>query len=370
MTATIREVASAAGVSVATVSRVVSGSHHRVSAATRDRVLAAVARLRYHPNLVARGLKKRVTGTIGLIVPDISNPFFPAIARGIEDVAHRAGLAVLLCNTYEDLAKERIYLTLLEKRMVDGLIFATVGANTAHLRMLRRGRVPVVLVARAPDGVEMDAVLVDNRLGAHEATAHLLRLGHRRIAFIGGPPALPVARERLAGYRDALAAARVRADRSLIVEGAFRADGGQAAVAALLRRRASFSAIVAANDLMAIGAMEALRLGGRRVPQDVAVVGFDDITFASVVEPPLTTVAQPKYRMGCLAMERMLELLNGADRRPRRIVLEPHLVVRRSCGAPPPRPTPALPGRMRLAPAMATRPGRRSHTTDEEGSHR
>ncbi|MDR7544813.1 MAG: LacI family DNA-binding transcriptional regulator [Armatimonadota bacterium] len=333
MTVTIREVAQAAGVSVATVSRVVSGSAYGVRPDTRGRVLAAVARLRYQPNLVARGLKKRVTGTVGLIVPDISNPFFPAIARGIEDVASRAGMGVLLCNTYEDLAKERTYLALLDKRMVDGLIFATVGANTAHLRMLRRQGVPVVLVARAPDRVSIDAVLVDNRRGAREATEHLLRLGHRRIAFIGGPPTLPVANERLAGYQDALASAGIVADPAVICDGGFRAEGGGAAVRELLERRTRFTAIVAANDLMAIGGMEELRRCGRRVPQDVAVVGFDDITFASLVEPRLTTVAQPKYRMGCLAMERLLELLGGGDRRPRRLVLEPRLVVRDSCGA-------------------------------------
>lgn len=322
----------AAGVSVATVSRVVSGSDHRVSAATRRRVLAAVARLRYQPNLVARGLKSRVTHTIGLIVPDISNPFYPAIARGIEDVANGAGLAVLLCNTYEDLAKERSYLALLRKRMVDGLIFATVGANTRHLRMLRRQGVPVVLIARAPEGVSIDAVLVDNRRGGREATEHLLRLGHRRIAFIG-PHAHPVERDRLAGYQDALRAAGVRVNPALLGDGNFSAEGGAAAVDSLLRRRVRFSAIVACNDLMAIGAMEKLRARGRRLPEDVAVVGFDDITFASLVEPQLTTVAQPKYRMGRLAMERMMELLNGGDRRPRRLVLEPALVVRRSCGA-------------------------------------
>ncbi len=333
MTATIREVAASARVSVATVSRVVSGSPHRVSAETRRRVLAAVARLHYHPNLVARGLKKRITHTIGLIVPDISNPFFPAIARGIEDVASRAGLAVLLCNTYEDLAKESSYLTLLSKRMVDGLIFATVGANTEHLRMLRRQRVPVVLIARAPVDVEIDAVLVDNRRGAREATEHLLRLGHRRIAFIGGPATVSSATERLAGYRDAMDAAGVRVDSALVIDGGFRADGGAAAVAGLLRREISFTAILAGNDLMAIGAMEELRRHGRRLPEDVAVVGFDDITFASLVEPPLTTVAQPKYRMGCLAMERLLELIGGGGHRPRRLVLEPQLVIRRSCGA-------------------------------------
>jgi LacI family transcriptional regulator len=330
---TIREVAREAGVSVATVSRVVTGSHHRVRPATRRRVQAAVARLRYQPNLIARGLKKRITHTIGLIVPDISNPFFPAIARGIEDVASRAGLGVLLCNTYEDLAKERAYLALLDNRMVDGLIFATAGANTGHLRMLRRRGVPVVLVARAPDRVGIDAVLVDNRGGARAATAHLIGLGHREIAFVGGPASVRVDVEREAGYREALDAAGIPVNPRLILQGDFRAEGGAAAVSALLERGERFTAIFAANDLMAIGAMEELRRRGRHVPQDVAIVGFDDITFASLVEPRLTTVAQPKYRMGSLAMERLLELLSGGSRRPRRLVLDPQLVVRDSCGA-------------------------------------
>jgi LacI family transcriptional regulator len=333
MTATIREVAQAAGVSVATVSRVVSGSSHHVRPDTRGRVVAAVARLRYQPNLVARGLKKRVTNTIGLIVPDISNPFYPAIARGIEDVASRAGRGVLLCNTYEDLTKERAYLSLLDKRMVDGLIFATVGANTSHLRMLRRRGVPVVLIARAPDQVNIDAVLVDNRRGGREATEHLLRLGHERIAFIGGPAALAVADERRTGYVDALSAAGLAFDPALIRHANFQADGGSAAVGSLLDGGVSFTAIVATNDLMAIGAMEELRRRGYGVPREVAVVGFDDITFASLVEPRLTTIAQPKYRMGCLAMERLLELLGGERSRPRRTVLEPELIVRESCGA-------------------------------------
>ncbi|MDR7420044.1 MAG: LacI family DNA-binding transcriptional regulator [Armatimonadota bacterium] len=332
MAVTIHDVAQAAGVSVATVSRVVSGSVHHVRPETRARVQAAVTQLRYRPNLVARGLKQRVTHTVGLIVPDISNPFFPAIARGVEDVASRAGKGVLLCNTDEDLTKERAYLNLLDTRMVDGLIFATVGTNPGHLRMLRRRGVPVVLIARAPRGVGIDAVLVDNRRGTREATEHLLRLGHRKIAFIGGPTTLPDAAERRTGYEEALAAAGIPVAPALIRDGGFRAEGGAAAVGALLDQRVPFTAIVAANDLMAIGAMEKLRRRGRRIPDDVAIVGFDDITFARLVEPRLTTVAQPKYRMGCLAMERLLEVIGG-DRRPRRAVLEPKLVVRDSCGA-------------------------------------
>jgi LacI family transcriptional regulator len=331
--ATIRDVARRARVSVATVSRVVNHSAHRVDPATRQRVMAAVADLGYQANPIAVSLKKRASRTVALIVPNISNPFFPAIARGIEDTARQHGYAVLLCNTYEDLDREHEYLELLRKRWVDGMLFATVGSNTRHLQDLRRDGLPVVLVARDVDGLTIDAVLVDNFRGAVDATTHLLHLGHRAIAYIAGPPSLRVALERRRGHLHALAAAGLDADDALIAEGDFTADGGRAAIATLLGRGARFSAVVAANDLMAIGAMEALRAVDRRIPHDVAVVGFDDITFASLVSPALTTVAQPKYRMGQLAMERLLELMAGESAAGRRIMLDPQLIVRQSCGA-------------------------------------
>ncbi len=333
MSATIRDVARRARVSVATVSRVVNRTTHRVRPTTRRRVLAVVKSLGYHPNVIAQSLKKRASRTVALIVPDISNPFFPAIARGIEDAARQRGYAVLLCNTYEDLDREDAYLQLLRKRWVDGLIFATVGSNTRHLRALRREGLPVVLVARDVDGITIDAVLVDNFRGAFDATNHLIGLGHRSIAHIAGPASLRVAQERRRGYQRGLAEAGVRQDDALVAEGDFTADGGRAAIETLLGRGQRFSGVVAANDLMAIGAMEALRAVGRRVPDEVAVVGFDDITFASLVSPALTTVAQPKYRMGQIAMERLLEVMAGESAAGRRIVLTAQLVVRESCGA-------------------------------------
>jgi len=331
--ATIRDVARRAGVSVATVSRVVNHSAHKVSEETRRRVLEAIEELGYQPNDVARGLKKRTSHTIGLIVPDISNPFYPAIARGIEDVANAHGYAVVLCNTYEDLAKEREYLSLLRRRWADGLIFATVGVNTKHLRWLRGHRVPVVLVARDVEGVEIDAVLVDNFRGAYLAVRHLIGLGHQRIGFIGGPRSLHVSRERHRGYLHAIADAGIDPDPELHVEGNFRAEGGEEAMRQLLHLQPPLSAVFAANDLMAIGAMNAIKRAGFRIPEDIAVVGFDDITFASLVEPPLTTVAQPKYRMGTIAMTLLLERMEGKEDGPRKIVLDPELVVRDSCGA-------------------------------------
>jgi len=333
---TIRDVALYAGVSVATVSRVINDSAHKVHGTTRRRVLRAVARLGYHPNAVAQGLRRGTTRTIALIVPDITNPFFPAVARGVEDVARRHGYALVLGNTDGDPARERAYLDILRKRWVDGVLFASASGDARPLRALRAGEVPAVLIAREATDGEIDTVLVDSFAGMRLATSHLLRLGHRRIAYIGGPRGLPVARERLRGYHQALHDHGIRPDPRLVVAGDFRVDGGRAAMRRLLARQRAFTALVAANDLMAIGAMEVLRAAGRRIPEDVAVVGFDDIPFAAFVEPPLTTVAQPTYRLGALAMERLLALMRGEAVDARRMVLKPQLVVRRSCGARPP----------------------------------
>jgi DNA-binding LacI/PurR family transcriptional regulator len=290
-------------------------------------------RLGYHPNAVAQALRRGTSHSIALIVPDISNPFFPAIARGAEDVARRHGYALVLGNTDGDPARERTYLDILRKRWVDGVLFASAGGGARHLAALRASGVPAVLIARDVARGGIDTVVVDSFAGMRQATTHLLRLGHRRIAYIGGPGTLPVARERLRGYRQALRDFHVPVDRTLVAAGDFRVDGGRTAVRRFLARRRAFTAVVAANDLLAIGAMEALRAAGRRLPEDVAVVGFDDIPFAAFVDPPLTTVAQPTYRLGALAMERLLVLMDGGATPSRRTVLQPQLVVRRSCGA-------------------------------------
>ncbi|MDQ7850245.1 MAG: LacI family DNA-binding transcriptional regulator [Armatimonadota bacterium] len=362
---TIRDVALHAGVSVATVSRVINDSPHKVHPVTRRRVLRAVAHLGYYPNAVAQGLRRGTTRTIALIVPDISNPFFPAVARGVEDVARRHGYALVLGNTDGDAARERAYLEILRKRWVDGVLFASASGDARPLRMLRAGGVPAVLIAREATDGEIDTVLVDSFAGMRLATAHLLRLGHRRIAYIGGPRGLPVARERLRGYRQALRDQGICPDPRLVVAGDFRVEGGRTAVRRLLARRSTFTALAAANDLMAIGAMEALRAAGRRIPDDVAVVGFDDIPFAAFVDPPLTTVAQPTYRLGALAMERLLALMRGEAGAPRRMVLKPQLVVRRSCGGPPsPRRVGGTAARLRPVPM---RPAKHSVPREEMG---
>src|SRR3972149_25609 len=272
---TIRDVASHAGVSVATVSRVVNNSLHKVHPATRQRVLRSVHRLSYHPNVMAQGLRRGTSHSIALIVPDISNPFYPAIARGAEDVARQHGYVLVLGNTDGDPNRERAYLDILRKRWVDGVLFASAGGDDRHLRALRASGVLAVLIARDVADGAVDTVLVDSYAGMRQATSHLLRLGHRRIAYIGGaPPPAPAPGAPRGGPRQALRDFSVPPDPSLITSGDFRVDGGRAAIRRLMERRRLFTAVVAANDLTAIGAMEALRSAARGIPDDVAAVAL------------------------------------------------------------------------------------------------
>ncbi|BDG62356.1 LacI family DNA-binding transcriptional regulator [Caldinitratiruptor microaerophilus] len=332
MAATIRDVARAAGVSQSTVSRALNGSGY-VSPATRARVLAAAAQLHFRPSHVARSLVSKATHTLGLLLPDITNPFFPAIARGVEDAAARAGYAVILCNTDRDPAHEEHYLAILRQRQVDGLVLIASSAAVGH-RIARADFPAVVFVDRVPPGAEADAVVVDNREGVRTATRHLLGLGHRRIAFVGGSAGSGTSEDRLAGYLAALAEAGLNPDPGHIRAGDFTYDGGYAAGRALLGSPDRPTAVVAANDLMAIGVLRAAAELGLRVPDDVAVVGYDDIPLAGMLNPPLTTVAQPTYEMGERAARMLLERLAGkAPPEPRRVVLPARLVVRRSCGA-------------------------------------
>jgi LacI family transcriptional regulator len=338
---TIRDVARRAGVSVATVSRVISENGYPVAARTRHRVRAAASALEYSPNLIARGLKKRASGIIGLIFPDITNPFYPAVARGAEDVARQHGYTVVLCNTDEELSRESLYLDLLRRLWIDGFLFATVGQNTRHLRALRAHHIPVVLVARDVERPSLDAVFVDSLRGARLATGHLIALGHRRIAHIAGTPSSSSGRDRRRGYERAMAEARLPVRDGWVIETHFRAEEGYRAAGRLLAARDRPSAVFVANDLMAVEALRAARDAGVRVPEELAIVGFDDIPLARAVVPALTTVAQPAYHMGALAMERLLRRIAGHDTGPTKVMLDAELVIRQSCGAPLAVATPA-----------------------------
>jgi LacI family transcriptional regulator len=330
--ATIRDVARRAGVSVATAARAL-GEYGYVSAAARERVLAAARALDYHPNAIARSMIKGRTQTLAVIVSDNANPFFASVVRGIEDVVLAKGYAIMLCNADENPEKESVYLRTVRQKRVDGLIISPSGGPATFLRGLIANGTPVVQIDRRVAGLAADAVLIDNRAGVRAAIEHLLRLGHRRIGIISGPRRLYTGRERLNAYLTALRDARLPVLDELFLEGTFKEESGHRLVGQLLRLRRRPTALFVANNLMTIGALLGLKEAGVRIPEQMAVVGFDDMDWAPILTPPLTAVAQPGYDLGTAAGRLLLERLTGAYAgRPRVVELQPKLIVRKSCG--------------------------------------
>jgi DNA-binding LacI/PurR family transcriptional regulator len=327
--ATIRDVATFAGVSHQTVSRVLNASPN-VSAATRDRVLTAIEELGYVPSSIARGLSSNRTHSLGIVTDDISDFFFGHMVAGAETEARRRGY-YLMIGSVERGDDERGYLRLLLERRVEGLILArpSVPLRGEHLLAARRAGVPLVLVgsSRVPGVVIVD---VDNRQGGYDATRHLLERGHRRIATIVGPEEWPSSMARLDGYRRALQAFRVPEDANLEEHAAdWDVESGEAAAARLLQRDRSFTALFAHSDLIALGAIARLREAGLRVPDDVSVVGYDDLPVAAVFEPPLTTVHQPMQEVGALACSLLLDDVTGGEPTQADIHLLPAALVLR-----------------------------------------
>jgi LacI family transcriptional regulator len=339
---TIADVARRARVSTATVSRVLAG-HGRARQETRDRVFAAARELGYRPSGVARSLRQRATRTLGLIVTDIENPFFPQLVRAVEDAAHDLGYAILLCNAADDPERESEYLDLLVDRWVDGVIIAASSLGGRHREWLADAPLPIVLVNSPDQDIGMSTIASDNHAGGALAAGHLAELGHRRIGLIGAPPRNVDGPARLAGAHDALRAAGID-DRAIHVAAEDAGVmGGESAASEILRRDPGVTGLVAYNDLMAIGAMRAIRAGGRRVPGDVSVTGFDDVDLAAFVDPPLTTIAQSTAEMGLWAVDELMRTISRAARdtdRPRatgaesavHLVLPVRLVVRGSTG--------------------------------------
>ena len=327
--ATIREVAESAGVSYATVSHVINNTR-LVSQETRERVLAAMDALNYRPNALARSLRQGKTNTLGLVLPDSANPFFAEISRSIEDEAFKKGYSVFLCNTELDIQRELFYVDVLSKKQVDGIIFVAAGDQADSLDFLRSRNMPVVLIDRDLPNVEVDAVLSDNQLGGFLATRHLLSLGHTRIACIAGPSSITPSAERIIGYRRALEEAGLSYDESLILRGDYHAQSGMEITHSILQMEPRPTAIFALNDLMALGALRAAAEAGCSVPQDLAVVGYDDLEIAHFTNPPLTTIAQPKREIGAQAVHLLVDRMSHRNRPPTRLVLAPELIIRRS----------------------------------------
>lgn len=325
----IREVAAAANTSVATVSRTLQ-QPEIVAPETRKRVLEAIERLGYTPNAQARILRTARTHVIVALVPDISNPFFAEIIRGIEQVAHRNGYSVLLGDTQYSQAREQAYAELLATKQADGLI-----TLLPHIpRVAVAGPLPIVNACEYVKDRSITSVYVDNVAAAQEATEYLVTLGHRQIVFVSGPMDTPICVDRDKGYARALERAGLKRDPQLTVVGDFSVESGIRSVEALYANRRKFTAIFCSNDEMAMGAMQAIKARGLRVPDDVSVVGFDDIRYARYTDPPLTTIAQPKEDLGREAMTLLLEILNGTAVEPRKRILPTHLVVRASAAKP------------------------------------
>lgn len=327
----IREVAQAAKVSVATVSRTLQ-MPDVVAPHTRSRVQAAIEKLGYAPNAQARMLRTARTHVIVALVPDISNPFFAEVIRGIEQVAHQNGYSVLLGDTQNSRVRERAYAQLLATKQADGLI--TLLPHVPPMTI--PGRAPIVNACEYVKDKSVTSVYVDNVAAAREATEYLLALGHRDIAFVTGPMDSPISVDRDRGYEEALTLAGIKRDRKLTAAGDFSVEAGIRAVDTMLAKERRFTAVFCSNDEMAIGALRALKSKGLRVPEDVSVMGFDDIRFARYMDPPLTTVAQPKDELGREAMNMLIELLRGVDVPARKRILPTQLIVRSStarCGA-------------------------------------
>jgi LacI family transcriptional regulator len=331
---TIRDVARLAGVSSMTVSRVINGSE-RVSPATRQRVEEAIDELGYVPSRLARGLIRQKTGTLALIVPDVANPFFTLVVRGAEEVARRADYRLLLCDTRSDLELEREVIEELLAHRVEGIAIAPVSDRSrTHLRRLAKFGVPFVLIDRTVQGVDSDLIVGDNEGGARRLVTHLLELGHRRIGLIVEADDVSTARHRRQGYESALAAAGVPVDESLIVRADADPSGGFEGMRRLLTLDERPTAVFAVNNLVALGVIEAVRDAGLEVPDDVALVCFDDIEYASRMYPFLTVMAQPAETLGSLGTQLLLERIDGRARaRGRSVVLSAQFIVRKSCGA-------------------------------------
>jgi LacI family transcriptional regulator len=333
---TMVDVAKAAKVSLATVSAAINQSAP-VSEATRARIDKAIRRVGYKANAIARSLKTGTTSTIGLMVADITNPFFTTAIHAIQEVAHRHNYSVILCCSDEDPAKERTHLRLLADRMVDGFIVATAGETPELRDLVEGGRAPVVLIDRHVDGLDADAVVIDNVAATRDAVQHLVLAGHRRIGLITGRRSLSTGRERYEGYRRALADAGIAFEPALVGSAHFGADDGYQAANKLLSLKDRPTAIFACNNLSGLGLMRALHDAGLRCPDDVAVACFDDFDWAEVFHPRLTTVAQPTQAIGVQAMMMLLERMRDDTARalpPRLVRLKAHLNVRDSSRLP------------------------------------
>jgi DNA-binding LacI/PurR family transcriptional regulator len=334
--ANMLEIAKMAGVSLGTVSNVLNNTA-KVREPTRKRVLEAVQAAGYQPSQLARGLRRDKTNMIGMIIPDITNPFFPAVVRGAEDVAFSNGYRLILCNTDNDHSKELIHLDELRTYLPAGLIVIPSDFSdlTTQAESYQQAGAGVVCIDRLPKNWSGDSVTADNQEGAYNATNHLIKMGHTRLATITGPLHLTNAKERLGGFKRAVRKAGLHLSPEYVQEASFDKSGGHSKALVLLRLIPRPTAIFAGNDMIALGALLAIREAGLRCPEDVSLIGFDDLDLAETTNPSLSSVSQSGYQLGTTAAKILLDRLHGDTSPAKHLVLQTSLRLRHSVAAPP-----------------------------------
>jgi LacI family transcriptional regulator len=333
---TLRDVADRAGVHASTVSRALNPETAKmVTPAVAKRVFDAANTLGYRPNPIASSLRTNRTHTIGVVIPDLTNPLFPPIIRGIEDKLGPAGYTAIIANTDNDPDRERITIDRMRERRVDGLILATARRKDPLIDDCQKRETPLVLINRTVDGDGVACIVNDDALGMKLVVDHLVALGHQRIGYVGGPNSLSTGHVRNRGFRQAMRRAGLTPDNDLITlaEG-FGEEPGRLACQQLIASKKPFTAIVAANDLLALGCFDAMGECGMRCPRDVSITGFNDMPFLSRLTPPLTTVRISHYHMGSRAAETILDIVQQTELPVQHLLLEPELVIRRSTARP------------------------------------
>lgn len=325
---TMKDIAEMAGVSKATVSMVMNKKDASISDSTRKRILTIAKEMSYIPNSIARSLSTKKSGTIGIILPDITNPFFSEMARAIEDEAERLEYNLIICNTDNDIDKEQKYIALLLSKLIDGIIFMSGGKSNESITLLKNNNVPFVLVDRYVEGYKDDyGVFCLNKQGVKAGIKYLYEKGNRKIVFVKGRENLEVSKQRLEGYIDAMKDYGIY-DEKYIFEGDFNVQGGIIATEKIISCFHNLDAIFYSNDMMALGGMKILLRNGYKIPRDISVIGFDNIHISEVIEPELTTIAQPIYKMGKKACTFLIDVINGDLPVEKQVYFKTEIIIR------------------------------------------
>lgn len=331
MKMTIKDIANIAGVSTATVSKIINKKDSNISDATRNKVQKIIEEHFYVPNRVASSMVTKRTKTLGLVIPNIANPFFPELARGAEDMANSEGYTMILCNTDDNEEKEEMYISMLQEKMVDGIIFTSSSRRTKVSDSLTHLNVPIITVDREIKDLKVSGkIMVDNKQGAYDAVSYMIKRGYRRIIHLTGPMTSKPTQDRIEGYKSALQDNDISFSEEMIFPGDYSSDWGYKAVREALAAVKNFDGVFCGNDLIAIGAVKSLKSLQFIIPEEIGVVGFDDIYMAKMVDPELTTVKQPNYQMGYKSAEMLIRMVEKREVIEKEYILKTKLIIRES----------------------------------------